>query len=174
MRIFSTFSLTYYSMNSKTTPLTGSKGPPEDTIQNQIRKNKTMDKKELNEILKLHKMWMNGEEGGVKANLWLNDLRGMDLSGMDLREVNLLQAFLNHANLRGANLSGVNLCDASLYGADLTGANLEGACLYRTDLTNANLSNANLRDANLTEADLTDAVTDGADFTNASLFGAIH
>lgn len=35
-----------------------------------------MDKKELNEILKLHKMWMNGEEGGVKANLWLNDLGG--------------------------------------------------------------------------------------------------
>ena len=44
---------------------------------------KSMTKDELNEILKLHKMWMNGEEGGVRANLWLVDLRGMDFSDAD-------------------------------------------------------------------------------------------
>lgn len=129
--------------------LTGGKGPNDNTIQ--IRKNKTMTKDELNEILKLHKMWMNGEEGGVRANLWLVDLRGMDLSGMDFRGVNMLQTFLCHANLRGANLSGVNLCEASLYGADLTGAILADACLYRADLTNAITTDADFTDANMTD-----------------------
>ena len=42
--------------------------------------------KEITEILKLHKMWLNNEDGGEKA----------DLSGADLSE----------ANLSGADLSG--------------------------------------------------------------------
>lgn len=38
-----------------------------------------MDKKELTEILRLHKMWLNGEEEGERANL-----RGVDLLGASL------------------------------------------------------------------------------------------
>ena len=57
-----------------------------------------MDQKELDKILELHKMWLNGGENGKCANL-----RDADLSG---------------ANLRGANL----------YGADLRGADLDFSC----------------------------------------------
>lgn len=53
-----------------------------------------MEQKELDEILQLHKMWLNDEEGGKCA-----DLRGADLCGADLRG----------ADLRGANLRGADL-----------------------------------------------------------------
>ena len=43
-----------------------------------------MKQKELDEILRLHKMWLNGEEGGKRA-----DLQDADLWGADLRCANL-------------------------------------------------------------------------------------
>ena len=101
-----------------------------------------MNANELKNILKLHKKWLNNEEGGLKA-----DLRGANLCG-----ANLCGADLRRANLRGVNLNG-----ADLRGADLREADLRGAILYRADLREAdlretNLSGADLRGANLREA----------------------
>jgi hypothetical protein len=73
-----------------------------------------MNKEQLDGILKLHKMWLNDEEGGQIANLRGADLRGAHLNGSDLRG----------AHLYGANLRGADLRGAHLYGADLRGANL--------------------------------------------------
>jgi len=102
-----------------------------------------MDKKELNKILKLHKMWLNGDAGGQRANLrW---------------------AYLYRANLSGANLRGANLREANLSGADLSGADLRWADLYRANLSGANLRGANLREANLFKANLSGADLHGAD-----------
>lgn len=53
----------------------------------------------LNEILEKHKLWLEGKEDGVKA-----DLREADLRGANLRDANLYGADLRRANLRGANL----------------------------------------------------------------------
>ena len=63
--------------------------------------------KKLAEILAKHKLWLNGEEGGVRANL-----RGANLSGADLRGANLSGADLSCADLSGANLSCANLSGA--------------------------------------------------------------
>ena len=93
-----------------------------------------MDKKELNKILKLHKMWLNEEVGGQKANL----------SGADLRWANLYEANLSGSNLRGSDLCEANLSGANLRETDLSEANLRGA-----DLRGANLRGANLRGADL-------------------------
>ena len=43
-----------------------------------------MKKTELDEILKLHKMWLNNEEGGKRADLRDADLRRSNLSGANL------------------------------------------------------------------------------------------
>jgi hypothetical protein len=56
-----------------------------------------IDKKKLDEILSLHKKWLNDEKDGVPANLW------------------------------NANLGGANLRFADLRGADWGGANLQNA-----------------------------------------------
>ena len=86
-----------------------------------------MQQEQLNEVLRLHKMWLNNEDGGERANLTDADLTGADLRGADLRGANLRGANLRGADLRGANLTGANLTDADLRGADLTDADLRGA-----------------------------------------------
>ena len=92
---------------------------------------KTYSVDELKEILRLHKMWINSEPGGVRANL------------------------------SGANLSGASLYGADLYGADLSSADLAGANLYGASLYGAYLSGANLYGANLSRANLKDTILEG-------------
>ena len=89
---------------------------------------------QLKEILKKHKIWLEGGEGGSRANL-----SGANLSGADLRGANLSGANLSGADLRCANLIGADLRGADLSGADLSGANLSGANLRGADLSRANL-----------------------------------
>jgi len=92
---------------------------------------------ELQEMLRLHRLWLDGNPEGAWANLSGASLYGANLSGANLRG----------ANLRGANLSGANLREADLSVADLSVANLSGADLSEADLSGANLSGANLSGA---------------------------
>ena len=73
-----------------------------------------MKANKLKKILELHAKWLNGEEGGERADLSHADLSHADLSG---------------ARLIGADLSGANLRWAALIGADLGGADLGEADL---------------------------------------------
>ena len=103
---------------------------------------RSISKDELADILKKHKIWLNKEVGGIRADLRLaylygTDLRGADLYVADLRGANLCGANLYWADLHGANLSWANLSGANLSGANLSGANLSGANLYEADLRGA-------------------------------------
>lgn len=71
---------------------------------------KNINQEELKEILKKHKMWLNGE-GGKRA---------------DLKNANLKDVYLRGANLSYANLQHANLWDANLSYANLKGSYLEG------------------------------------------------
>ena len=141
-------------------------------------------KMNLKEILKKHKMWLNGEEGGERANLKNANLSGVNLSGVDLSEadlngVNLSNADLRYTNLRGANLSGADLNNANLRNADLRGVDLRDANLWNVNLRNAdlkyanlrgiNLRNSNLKYANLSDTNLMDADLGDADLKDADL-----
>jgi len=102
---------------------------------------------ELTEVLRLHKLWAQDEEGGQRAYLQRADLRGADLQradlqGADLRGAYLQRADLQDADLQGADLWGANLWDADLQGADLWGANLRGADLWGANLRGADLQRA--------------------------------
>ena len=97
-------------------------------------------------------MWLNGKDGGERADLYRANLSGANLHEANLSDANLSGADLHEANLRGANLSeanlsGADLHEANLRGADLHEANLRGADLYRANLSGANLYGANLRGA---------------------------
>jgi uncharacterized protein YjbI with pentapeptide repeats len=72
-----------------------------------------MDAEKLQEILQLHREWLDGCENGKWA----------DLSG-----ANLSLADISGANLSGANLRGADLRGADLRWADLRGANLDFSC----------------------------------------------
>ena len=96
-----------------------------------------MKEQELKDLLKKHRKWIYGENGGERA-----DLYGANLRGADLRDADLYGANLRGANLRGANLYGANLRGANLRGANLYGANLRGADLYGANLRGADLYGA--------------------------------
>lgn len=84
---------------------------------------------EINEILRLHKMWLNNEEWGVRADLIGADLSDANISGADLSGADIRGANLRRADLSGANISGADLRRADLRRADLSGADLDFSCL---------------------------------------------
>ena len=121
-----------------------------------------MKQTELNEILRKHKLWLDGDKNGSKADLSKANLRWADLSGVNLSK----------ANLRWADLSGVNLSEADLRWADLRWADLSGVNLRWANLRWADLSEADLRWADLRWADLSEADLSEADLSEADLSGA--
>ena len=121
-----------------------------------------MKQEELDEVLRLHKLWLAGEDGGKRA----------DLSRANLRGANLLMANLHRADLRGAAICGAHLYGAVLSRADLHGAYLNGADLGSADLRGAYLNVADLHRADLCGADLSGTYIRGADLREAELSGA--
>lgn len=118
-----------------------------------------MKQEELNEILKLHKAWMTGEDGGERADLHDVDLQRAGLQQTDLRCANLQNAKLHRAKLQRAKLQSAELQHTVLKHADLHGADLQNAKLLSavlqhtdlrcTDLLGADLQYADMRDANI-------------------------
>lgn len=106
-------------------------------------KYKKITQEELDEILKLHKLWRQNK-GGKQA----------DFSGMDLSNMDIMCEDLSFANFKYTNLSGTDLFGSILYGSDLRYANLSGAYLGDVDLRYADLRCANLYCAYLANADL--------------------
>jgi hypothetical protein len=121
----------------------------------------------LDEIIKLHRKYVYGEDGGVRANLSRANLSGANLSDANLSDANLNDADLSGANLNDANLSRADLSGANLSRADLRSADLSGANLSRADLRSADLSGANLSRADLRSADLSGANLSRADLRSA-------
>lgn len=68
--------------------------------------------KTLEEVLRLHENWLNGLEGGEKANLSGEDLNYADLSKVDLRYADLRYADLTETNLTNAKFYLTNLYKA--------------------------------------------------------------
>ena len=104
-----------------------------------------IDKDELKTILKKHMMWLNGENGGERADLSGSDLRwsdlsGSDLSGSDLSGSDLRGSVLSRSDLRGSDLSGSDLRWSDLSGSDLRWSNLRGSDLSGSDLSGSDLS----------------------------------
>jgi hypothetical protein len=131
-----------------------------------------MDRTRLEEILRLHSLWVVRKEGGEQANLRGANLRGANLSYANLRGANLGSANLSSANLRGANLGYANLSSADLGYANLSYANLSSADLGYANLGSANLRGANLGSANLSSANLRGANLGYADLGSANLSSA--
>ena len=82
----------------------------------------------LQVYLETHKKWLEGEKGGVKADLSEANLSDADLSGADLSE-----ADLRRANLRGADLTGTGLVvyqPEGIWTAYITATHVRVGCRY--------------------------------------------
>ena len=78
-----------------------------------------MNQKELNSILEKHKLWLENNPKGQKADLQRADLQYADLRGADLQRADLRWADLQEADLQEADLQRADLQRADLRGADL-------------------------------------------------------
>lgn len=107
-----------------------------------------MDQNELNKIINLHRLWLDHNPVGQRADLSEECLREMDFRGADLAY-------------------------ATFIDADLTGANFAAANLSEANFTNANLSDAICCHAQFIGTNLSDANLSGADFTHARFFRII-
>ena len=79
---------------------------------------------EIKEIIRKHKLYLQGFPSGERANLSNADLWNANLSNADLRNANLSDANLSNADLSDANLRNADLSDANLSDANLRNANL--------------------------------------------------
>lgn len=120
---------------------------------------------ELSNVLDLHKKWLEGKPGGVRANL-----SNVDLRFADLRNANLSNANLSCADLVGVNLRHTNLSYTNLRYANLSYTNLSFSDLSYSSLKNTNLNHADLRGTKLGGADLIGAILCGNETNEITSF----
>ena len=63
-----------------------------------------MKQEQLDEIIQKHKLWLNNNAAGERANLEDANLEGTNLEYANLKYANLKRANLEDANLEGANI----------------------------------------------------------------------
>ena len=64
---------------------------------------------DLVKIFELHRKYLAGEEGGVRAELSGGDFYGTDFSNVNLAGANLEATSFKRSNIMGINLEGANL-----------------------------------------------------------------
>jgi uncharacterized protein YjbI with pentapeptide repeats len=126
-----------------------------------------MNQTEINEIVRKHRLWLKGREGGSRADFTGRNLCKVDFTGRDLRSAIFTDAILHGAVFTNSTLIGVNFTNAKL-----TDANLSCAILHYANFTNADLTNVNFSYSVLTDIDFTNAILNGANLYRTTLNGA--
>lgn len=136
----------------------------------------------LDEVFALHAKWLNGEEGGERANLSGRSLHAMSLVGLDLSGavcvgtsfygINGAGMKLRGANCYAANFFAANLVESDCSGTSFFAANLGAANFSRSKLPLANLYGANAYATNFSNADLTKAILSDSNLCGANFKGA--
>jgi hypothetical protein len=114
--------------------------------------------KEVVEILKLHTMWKNKEEGGKQADFSKCCFEGLDLIGMDFSGVNCYSADFSGANCYFANFGGAYCAFANFSKAYCYSANFSGANCCSANFSEAYCYSANFTDTHLVNTILTNAI----------------
>lgn len=110
---------------------------------------KKLSQKDLDEVIKLHKDFVEGRRGGNRAIL-----KFLDLSALDFLSADLSQADFTGSKLINADLSMGTFESSCFFACDLRNANLEGASFARADFRGASVAGANLTGADLNSADM--------------------
>ena len=98
-----------------------------------------MTQQELNEILRKHKLWLDGKEGGERANM----------QSAHMRSANMQSANMQSAHMRSADMQCANMQRADMQCADMRYADMQCADMRYADMRYANLRNANMQRANI-------------------------
>lgn len=113
---------------------------------------KTMTRTEINNVLCLHKAWLENLDEGKCADFSYKNLSGIKLAGKNLSMANFTGANLYEADLYGTKFSRANFYGANFVGAELSEADFSDSDLGEADFRGANLSGTILIRANLSGA----------------------
>jgi uncharacterized protein YjbI with pentapeptide repeats len=143
-----------------------------------------MTHEDIQEVLRLHSLWLADDSAGKRAVLSGSDLRGSNLrrsnlsgsnlsgsnlSGSNLSDSDLGDSDLGRSDLRRSNLSGSNLSDSDLSDSDLSDSNLRGSNLRGSNLRRSNLRRSNLSGSNLSGSDLSGSDLSGSNLSDSDL-----
>ena len=123
---------------------------------------------ELRKAFDLHAKWLEGKEGGVKANF-----RGVSLHGIKVRSADIRFACLQHTAMRFADIQSSNMSGVSLQGADLRFARIRDTDLTFTDFQGADMQGATLQEVELQHTLIRSVSLEDATLSRVNLKGAI-
>lgn len=126
---------------------------------------KKITQEELDKILELHRKYLTGEEGGVKANLSYTDLAELNLNKRDLIDINISHSNLRNTKFFCSNLIRVDFYDSNLEGADFGNAKLNGIRFDCANLTLTDFNDAYIRCCGFIYSNL-----NKTNFNNATLY----
>ena len=116
----------------------------EKLLQMKLQLKAEQDFMKFKEIMRLHKLYLEHDPSGVKAEISCLDLRGRVLTGFDFYGVQIRYTDFSGCSLQGVNFGNAYLYDVNFTNADLEYANFSLAILYNVNFTNAILTLANL------------------------------
>lgn len=130
-----------------------------------------MKQEEVNEIIRLHELWLEDEPNGKMADFSYEDLSNLDLSNLNLRgaifdctrldNCNLNYSNLSHTSLRYASLKYVTCVSTNFAYADFTGANVYKTAFIDNNFIRTIFLKSNLHMSVLCDVDITKLVYDG-------------
>ena len=133
---------------------------------------KKIEKDEFERVMADHKLWLEDNTKGKRADLSEIDLSEQDLSGMDFSHANMMGINLRGSNLSDANLSYADLSKAYLHNVDLTNATINGACFFNANLTKITMDGCKGEDARFHFACMWDGKYRNAILKKAVFFNA--
>lgn len=129
---------------------------------------------DLEGAIEKHRLWLQGDPKGVRADLSYSDLANADFRVACMRKASFRGADLTGANMRGVNVSHADMREACLdevhmqggfaRGADFSHARMRGVVMERAYLRDAILDGAIVTDACFSQCDMRDMRADGATF----------
>lgn len=101
---------------------------------------KALTQEELQEILRKHRLWLQGNVSGKRLVIHDLIMDGLSFEGSFLNE-----AVIADCSMRCSNLNGVNLANAVIERTTMSSAKLYDACCVGTQLFKVNLDHSDLR-----------------------------
>lgn len=118
----------------------------------------------LEELLKLHKNYLNGVANGQRLIIKFADFSDLDFHDFDFSEAIFISCDFSRTNLEnccfdGASVSGCNFSNAKMKSVSMIKADIRGAILRGADLAMANLEDADLREGKIPKADTNNQIS---------------
>lgn len=130
---------------------------------------KKMTQDEMNEILKLHKMWLNGEKNGVRAVIEARDLFDLTMIGANLQKAVISRSFIKNCDMENVDMSNTEILNTTIAYSNMENATLASADMINANMTEVYMPRSNLYKAIIYESTMRDCDIEESNFEQVTL-----